>query len=856
MLALKASAGTGKTYALALRYLAKLFMEATPYDVLAITFTNKAANEMRERIGEFLQKLERDKELAQNLSHITGLTLDEINQRKEKVFAKFLRDDLLIMTIDSFVQRILRKFSYYGGVASDFEIGECEIFEQFLEELNEREYHEFISFALWYGAKVEEFFTTLYEKDKELPPPPDPLQDNTQKIIDLYNKIVAHVQIYGSDAKKKEYHETDDIDKILYTSNGIRAYLKKENCKIPGVKRCEVIEQEFQELKREITYYFAYRESVFLSLLYKFYSRYKELKLAFITKQNLLSFTDIKHITYDLLQHSIAKDFLYFRLDSKLAHIMIDEFQDTSVEDWKIFEPLVDEIAAGSGSRDFRSFFYVGDIKQSIYGFRGGKPELFDYVANRYNMQIEELDINYRSRENIVAYVNEEFDLEQKSVKEGGYVEVVESDETLLALEEKLHMLLEAGVASKDIAILVPRNDDVLKVAEFLEEKFSLKASTSISKLVIHQPFARAVIEAIKYLKDNTNTLALFHFCSITGEENIEDFELEKPVQLIRKICDRYELWDESTLTLMQEAVAYKDIEEFLLYIEELPTQMPSSMQHIEVLTIHKSKGLAFKHTIVLDVLGLDKPKYPKVIFDYDDITLQKLILRQKGREEFDVRYKEILQKAEQKEQKELHNVAYVALTRAIDSLIVIKKPKSRRFGFLHTTKRGVISPQNDSSSYEELQDFSLPLRYYGKQEFIEEQEYKPNEYAAIYKGEAIHKGFEIGVDYVKSRYKVFVDVDDIDQIIQSVQDDIEKHFKGEFYKEIPFVHKQRLGIIDLLIRTDSGYVVIDYKSVRPADESGYIRQVSFYKEAIKMITGQPCQGYLYYIDQKLMKKV
>ena len=78
------------------------------------------------------------------------------------------------------------------------------------------------------------------------------------------------------------------------------------------------------------------------------------------------------------------KEFIYFRLDSKIEHILIDEFQDTSITQWKIFEPLVDEIASGIGVKTEKTFFYVGDIKQSIYRFRGGQKELFNYVLEYY----------------------------------------------------------------------------------------------------------------------------------------------------------------------------------------------------------------------------------------------------------------------------------------------------------------------------------------------------------------------------------------------------------------------------------------------------------------------------------------
>ena len=99
---------------------------------------------------------------------------------------------------------------------------------------------------------------------------------------------------------------------------------------------------------------------------------------------------------------------MYFRLDSTISHILIDEFQDTSVLQYEILKPMIDEIKSGEGAKRFlRSFFYVGDIKQSIYRFRGGNSELFKIAAQ--GMQEESLKINYRSAKNIVEFVNETF---------------------------------------------------------------------------------------------------------------------------------------------------------------------------------------------------------------------------------------------------------------------------------------------------------------------------------------------------------------------------------------------------------------------------------------------------------------
>ncbi|XPV54807.1 MAG: UvrD-helicase domain-containing protein [Halarcobacter ebronensis] len=123
--------------------------------------------------------------------------------------------------------------------------------------------------------------------------------------------------------------------------------------------------------------------------------------------KNYLHFNDISNICYELLSTKIDKEFLYFRLDSNFSHILIDEFQDTSLLQYKILQPLIEEILSSS---EFKTFFYVGDTKQSIYRFRGGKRELFDYVLKTNPMvNVEVLNTNFRSCEKVVNYVNQSF---------------------------------------------------------------------------------------------------------------------------------------------------------------------------------------------------------------------------------------------------------------------------------------------------------------------------------------------------------------------------------------------------------------------------------------------------------------
>ena len=96
-----------------------------------------------------------------------------------------------------------------------------------------------------------------------------------------------------------------------------------------------------------------------------------------------------------------------FRLDGQFRHWLLDEFQDTSPAQWRVLENLVEE--AIHDPEDARAFFCVGDVKQAIYGWRGGDSRLFDMLRERYSGRLEESALNYswRSGPDVLGVVNE-----------------------------------------------------------------------------------------------------------------------------------------------------------------------------------------------------------------------------------------------------------------------------------------------------------------------------------------------------------------------------------------------------------------------------------------------------------------
>lgn len=121
-LALKASAGSGKTFALSVRFIALILSGANIAEIVALTFTKKAANEMKERVvGTFLNLEKKPSELAA-ICEILGLGEDEILALRDERMADFLQSDLKIGTFDSFFTGILRQFSLNLGLSADFSV--------------------------------------------------------------------------------------------------------------------------------------------------------------------------------------------------------------------------------------------------------------------------------------------------------------------------------------------------------------------------------------------------------------------------------------------------------------------------------------------------------------------------------------------------------------------------------------------------------------------------------------------------------------------------------------------------------------------------------------------------------------
>ncbi|WP_339326594.1 UvrD-helicase domain-containing protein [Aliarcobacter butzleri] len=338
-LALKASAGSGKTFALTVRYICLLLLGAKPNEILTLTFTNKAANEMSERIYKTLLTLGDDEAYLNAIENEVNLSKQEILGKKNILIKQFSNANLSIFTIDKFVNKILREFCGYIGISDDFEIKNDDIEKlsyEFLKSLNEKDFQTLIDLSFYEKKKfnsIFELFKTILEKNED---------------IEVINIDASLIELQKENILKEAFKIKESILSCTNASNSAknavdfetfedlfgRTWLEKENFEdYSYFKKCanESNKSNFLKLKEELSIYYKIRAGFSLNKIFEVYLKFRDFKFEFNKNKNYLEFNDISNLVYDLLSTKIDKDFLYFRLDSNYSHILIDEFQDTSL---------------------------------------------------------------------------------------------------------------------------------------------------------------------------------------------------------------------------------------------------------------------------------------------------------------------------------------------------------------------------------------------------------------------------------------------------------------------------------------------------------------------------------------------
>lgn len=805
-IALEASAGTGKTFQLSMRVVAMLINGVNPKDILCLTFTNKATDEMLDRILETLNKCvenslkESEKEILKKAIFMAD---------KEKSFddnliemAKIARNNLLkdfsslkVNTLNSFSNLILKNFPFEAGIKPDYEISSSDI------ENNE---HIETAFYLTFSKLIDDksWKSILTKLNEALNLAPIQLIDRLQN----FAKFVASNNISLQHSLSKEVISKYELEKLIdemisinnksinlnkefvslfdisqLNKNQIKVYNKMNSVSyINDIIEIALFQKELNEHSWFSNFNFTQRMydihselveniKIFLEIKGKviknisliigksLYDNLKNIK----QKSNKYTFNDIDELVYNMLVSGnglIDKDYLYFRLDGRINHILIDEFQDTSEIQWLILKPLAEESMAGLGQKDkIGSFFYVGDPKQNLYRFRGGSSSLFNYLIDKYNNKLikDTLLINYRSQKNIIEFVNlvcssayqkfktenlKIFDINQKPQDETstGYVEV-SFIETIKGKTKygdftisKINEIIKNDWNYKDIAILVPSNSNGENLKnELTNNNIPVKLETSI-KLSNSNAF-KIIMALAEFLKTNSNmALTTYLFSkinSIDGSKYADSEEFSKIKNYLLNLDkdDTKTIFESITYVIQNTDLQnrFKDDPDFHLTLDVISKTAPNeknieifleevnkvasnynsitaeNANAVTIMTIHKSKGLQFPVVILpkLDInLKISQQNSNYLILknnNFDNASIE-YVYKTSETIFLSEEEKNILEEENKLCLQDALNRLYVAMTRAEKALIIgIKEIKD--------TKDTKKNKENTLNTIEEL---------------------------------------------------------------------------------------------------------------------------------------------------------
>jgi ATP-dependent helicase/nuclease subunit A len=461
-----AAAGSGKTAVLVERIITMITDPEHPVDIdhlLVVTFTNAAASEMRERIGDAInKKLEED---ADNM-HL---------QRQSTLI-----HNAQITTIHSFCLYVIRNHFHTIGLDPGFRIGDegelkllkSDVIEELLEEYYEKKEESFFHFIESYATGkndkgIEELILKLYHSAMSYPWPKQWLEEcrDVYEATDLealnntaFMKILLdNLQLYMEDLEK----EADGLLSIALSQEGPYMYedaLQSDKMMLNQLKNCKTYEEyarAFSDLKfarlsskkdpavsqqkkenvktvrddmkktlsklKEQYFYTSAQQiledqqysgramEVLIQLTIDFIERFQEKK----SQKNLVDFNDLEHLALDILVKLEDDEILPTEAAQEFGEffeeVLVDEYQDSN---------LVQETILRSISKEYqnrKNLFMVGDVKQSIYRFRLARPELFmekyeNYSLTESDCQRIDLHKNFRSRRQVLDGVNFIFD--------------------------------------------------------------------------------------------------------------------------------------------------------------------------------------------------------------------------------------------------------------------------------------------------------------------------------------------------------------------------------------------------------------------------------------------------------------
>ena len=815
----KASAGSGKTFTIVREYLILCLGDnADAYrEILAVTFTNKAANEMKAKILRFLLGIIEDSKspdivkMREYLMSAIGIEKNVLAERTKRLYIKMLHNysDVAVCTIDSFVQRLSRSFArelelpnQYSVVLDDDDLID-EIVQRLSDEIGTNRFitnilSSFVEYNLseetsWNVKKpIAEFIGKLLTEDAYR-------KGNYKNFIDIDKEKYDEIKKTVNSENKKIDNDLSLIIKGIESEEsrlGITEadYNGKAKTGLPSVKKkmaegksvvtTATIEKILSGDKRWNDAKSPIKDDYIVEVYQKAIDNYKSLyskKLIFETIEKDLFLYVLRNHIFELIREYIAETsqvhisefnkrisdilgdcsvpFIYERIGERYRHYFIDEFQDTSVLQWQNFLPLM-ENSLSFGNMNM----IVGDAKQSIYRFRSGEveqiinlPRIFKCPEGEFGARCEaqfvnsaqkmSLTTNYRSSKNVIKFNNTFFrfasrdarqgvssnpiaevynDAEQiyDAKNQGGFVSVEVFDGDLKAAEYKakvkasmlaqIRNLHSQGVDYKYITILVRSNGDGTDIADYLVAN-DIEVLSAESVLLQSSDKIQLIVNTLKLMVDEDNpvTQKAVEFYSEKCNCDCRDVPWRVSTMsksggiydLCMQICNDYNFNIVTDVFLQYFMNAVYEwqcrhsagIGDFLDFWDKkkdkLSVQITGDLDCVNIMTIHKAKGLEFKvvlypyaDTQLTSSHGFTQSEmwiqcadnqYTKDIPHLDAFLLKLSKERLAGTE-----FEPLLLQEEHKTMLDVLDIMYVAMTRAKNMLFVYTNDKKPANGY------------------------------------------------------------------------------------------------------------------------------------------------------------------------------
>lgn len=782
-----ASAGSGKTYALTNRYIALVAAGANPEEICALTFTRKAAAEFFDKTMEKLASAASDENFASQLSEQLN-AMYPLGKLKTRDFLAILErfakssHKLRLETIDSFASKYARAFAYELGVFEGVEVLDefsaaklrlSSIFEA-LRRLRETP-EFFFDFAQSfkeanYGRDSKSVASKLesFAKDAEgmFFDFPDPAYWGSRRIFGDCSDFSFDEKAYASSVNlleeiflqisdEKERNAKLSISKFFKNSSpestanltkipdGLSRFYAQNKTSL-GFRftspRARKNAEEYEILPIEAklldnlagSLLSAHKRSAqnASKAIYKILNIYERVYEAHARSRGKMTFSDILY-TICKNRDSFARELVEYRFDSKINHWLFDEFQDTSRMQWQIFDDLISETVLNSEGE--KSFYYVGDKKQSIYSWRGGDSSLFDEIYEKFKGHISDnpqIKTSWRSCPAVINFVNKVFsdfdslqlhygkipaerwikdwqahDVAPKNAAQKGQVSYVfcEKGGTYGAVYEYLKELnpLARGLSA---AILVQRNSTAQELIDYLRarakaDNFNLRVAGELEVKIASDnqaiPALLAFAQACAHPSD-TFAKAYAEFgplgeymnsCAASEEflRDLSDLGFQKaflkPADFLESKASDASGFTALRLRQFLEAAAIFDasyernFDLFAEFIKSYKVREGAPSDTVQVMSIHKSKGLDFD-IVILPELSNPQGGHAKPLRELKDCGV--LALPPKEICQFDSKLSEVRNILENESAGESLCKFYVALTRAKRAIHLIL-PESKK---------------------------------------------------------------------------------------------------------------------------------------------------------------------------------